>query len=366
MSHGRDTGPCRAVETVTGRHTRTVVLENELVRCSILADKGADLYELRYKPRDVDVLWKSPWGLKELGALAPSAVISQVAWLDHYEGGWQEIFPSGGGPATYFGIEMPFHGEVATAPWDYEILESTGERAKVRFRVRTTRTPFLLERTMTVEAGRPEILFEERLVNEGAVPMDYMWGHHPAFGAPFLGSACRLDVPARHIVADTGQADPEHSWLPNGGVFSWPTVNGKDGTSHDLRQIPGPSERVNNLGYLVDLEEGWYGLTNRELGFGVGLTWPKEFFPCVWLWQELNGSMVHPWYGRAYVMGVEIWTSWPGHGLNAALEAGTARRIAPGGTEEVSFRAVFYESRTGVQRIHPDGTVETKVEPFRT
>jgi hypothetical protein len=350
---------CRVTETLTGRFTRTIVLENDLLRCTVLADKGADVYELRYKSRDVDVLWKAPWGLKELGSFAPTAVSSQVAWLDHYEGGWQEIFPSGGGPATAFGIELPFHGEVSTVPWDYQILESGGSRARVRFSVATTRTPFRLERTMTVEAGRPDVLFEEKLANEGAIALDYMWGHHPAYGAPFLSGSCRLDVPARRLVANPGQVDPERSWLPDGGDLAWPEIVGRDGKPHDLRRIPGPAERVNNLGYLVDLDEGWYGLTNQELGFGVGLVWPKEFFPCVWLWQELNGSFGHPWYGRAYVMGVEIWTSWPGLGLNVAQEAGTARRIGPGDSATASFRAVFYESQSGVRRIRPDGTVET-------
>jgi len=359
MSRPVDSASCRATETIVGRFTRAVVLENDLLRCTVLADKGADVYELRYKPRDVDVLWKAPWGFKELGSFAPTAVSSEVAWLDHYEGGWQEIFPSGGGPATAFGIELPFHGEVSTVPWDFEILENNNERASVRFAVVTTRTPFRLERTMTIQAGRPGILFEERLTNEAAIPIDYMWGHHPAYGAPFLGDACRLDVPARRLVANATQVDPERSWLPDGGSFTWPVIAGRDGKSHDLSQVPGPTERVNNLAYLVDLDEGWYGLTNRALGFGVGLVWPKEFFPCVWLWQELNGSLGHPWFGRAYVMGVEIWTSWPGLGLNAAQANGTARTLGPGATDTVSFRAVLYESHAGIRRIRPDGTVET-------
>ena len=74
MTHASDRDFCRVAETVTGRCTRTVVLENEMVRVAILADKGADLYELRYKPRDLDVLWKAPWGFKELGTVAPTAV----------------------------------------------------------------------------------------------------------------------------------------------------------------------------------------------------------------------------------------------------------------------------------------------------
>jgi hypothetical protein len=362
MATSSNNGSCRITETITGRFTRTVVLENDLLRCVVLADKGADIYQLTYKPRGTDVLWKAPWGFKELGSFAPTAMHSEVAWLDYYEGGWQEIFPSGGGPATAFGIEMPFHGEVSTVPWDYEILENHPERASVRFSVVTTRTPFRLERTMTIAAGQPWIQFDERLTNQGAISMDYMWGHHPAYGAPLLSGSCRLDVPAARIVTNPTQTDPERSWFSDGESYSWPTIVGRDGRSHDLRFIPAPTERVNNMGYLVDLREGWYGLTNRELGFGVGLVWPKEFFPVVWLWQELNGSFGHPWFGRAYVMGVEIWTSWPGLGLNAAQAAGTARTIGPGATDETSFRAVFYESRNGIRHLDPDGRVELQAD----
>ncbi|SRR5579884_1091275 len=353
-------GPCRVTESVVGRWTRAVTLDNDLVRVTVLADKGADIYELRYKPKDVDVLWKAPWGLKELGALGATAADSLVAWMDHYEGGWQELLPSGGGPCVYKGVELGFHGEVSTAPWDYEILEREGDRVAVRFTVTTTRTPFRLERVMRLAAGEPLLLLEERLTNEGAEPMDFMWGHHPAYGPPFLSGACVLDLPRARFIAHTGQIYPERSWLPDGGAWDWPLVTGKDGQQHDLSRIPGPESQVNNLGYAVDLAEGWYGLTNTELGLGIGLVWPKEVFSCIWVWQELNSSLGYPWYGRAYVMGLEPWTSYPGSGLVEALAAGTARCLEPGESLEGELRAVFYESQRGIRRIAPDGRVELK------
>jgi hypothetical protein len=349
---------CRVTETTYGRHTRALVLENNLVRVVVLADKGADIYELTYKPRGVDVLWKAPWGLRELGSLAPSAGDSTVAWMDHYEGGWQEIFPSGGPACTYKGVEMAEHGELATSPWDYEIISDGGQAAEVRFRIALTRTPFRLERTMSLAAGRADIAFSERLVNEGAEPMDYMWGHHPAFGAPFLSGDCRLDVPARRAINHEVQIDPVRAWLADGGEWSWPMAPGRDGLTHDLSRVPGSDVRVNNLCYLADLREGWYGLTNTKMGFGMGLVWPKETFPYMWLWQELGGSLGYPFYGRCRVMGVEIWTSIPGSGLVKALKAGTAARLEAGGSTGVEFRCVLYESSTGVRRISPDGHVE--------
>ncbi len=349
---------CQVSEMVVGRRTRAVRLENEFLRAVILADKGADIYELTYKPAGLDVLFKSPWGFRDLGSIGPSAADSQMAWIDHYPGGWQEIFPNFGAACVYQGVEWAFHGEVATASWDYRVLENTSRRASVRFEVRTTRTPFRLERTMTVEAGRPELLVQERLTNEGTVEMPYMWGHHPAYGAPFLSGDCRLDTPGQRYKVIIPQVSPDRTWMPDQGDWPWPNVVGRDGKTHDLSRIPGPESHLNTLGFVADLDEGWYGLTNTKLGFGVGIVWPKEIFPYLWLWQELNSTPGYPWYGRVYVMGVELHSSVPGAGLLKALEAGAARRIAAGASLEIEFRCLFYQSSRGVKRIRPDGAVE--------
>ena len=51
---------------------------------------------------------------------AKGVVVSE--FLENYAGGWQELFPSAGDPCTYRGEPIPFHGEVATLPWELEIL----------------------------------------------------------------------------------------------------------------------------------------------------------------------------------------------------------------------------------------------------
>ena len=38
----------------------TLRIENKLLPATILLDKGADIYELVYRPKSPDVLWKSP------------------------------------------------------------------------------------------------------------------------------------------------------------------------------------------------------------------------------------------------------------------------------------------------------------------
>jgi hypothetical protein len=111
------------------------------------------------------------------------------------------------------------------------------------------------------------------------------------------------------------------------------------------------------MGYVLDLADGWYALTNPHRGLGIGLAWPREVFPCLWLWQELAGTPDYPWYGSVYVMGVEPHSSYPGHGLTTALARGTARRLDPGASLETFLCATLFEPGGPVLRVTPTGDV---------
>ena len=74
----------------------------------------------------MDVLFKAPWGLQPPGS-PPREGADGHAFLENYEGGWQELFPNCNDPCEYRGVELPFHGEVATVPWDVE-RGATGAR----------------------------------------------------------------------------------------------------------------------------------------------------------------------------------------------------------------------------------------------
>ncbi|HET8522829.1 MAG TPA: DUF4432 family protein [Thermomicrobiales bacterium] len=349
---------CRAEEVTLPNGMRAIDIENGLLTATVLPDKGADIYRLIYKPAGIDVLWKSPWGLRRPGAGVASAFQTEVAWIDAYEGGWQEIFPSGGGPCVYKGVELNYHGEASMAGWEAEITSPGGDVAEARFTVRLARSPFRLERVMRVERGTPVLALKERITNEAGEPMDYMWGHHPAFGAPFLSGACRIDTNARTLIADDAYAPPANP-LALGARYAWPVVNGNGGET-DLSIVPGDEERRALLGYFADYDgpDAWFGLTNEELGFGVGMVWPVSAFPHAWFWQEMHASPGFPWYKGVYVMAIEPSTSYPGQGLvNAIEKTGTHRTLAPGASAEAELRAVFYEAPHGITAIDRDGNV---------
>jgi hypothetical protein len=340
------------------RGVRAVRLQNDLIATSVLPDKGADIYELIHRPSGIDVLWKSPWGVRRPGGGFPTASSSAVSWIENYEGGWQLLFPSGGGPCEYKGVELNFHGEASSIAWDIAELGASSNGAIVRLGARLARSPYRLEREMIVTESSASILIREQVQNEGGEPMDYMWGHHPAFGAPFLGEECRIDTNATTIISDDAY-DPPHNPMSPGTSYRWPVVS-RDGTQVDLTIVPGATDKQAALAYLTDFdgETAWYGITNTRRGLGAGLAWKRDDFPCAWFWQEMHASPGFPWYQGVYVMAIEPNTSYPGQGLVAVTEkTQTQRTLQPGELVKTELRAVLYESNGRVSGIDLDGSV---------
>jgi len=346
---------CTIQELTLGRTLRALRLSNDLLSTTLLLDKGADIYRLVYKPKDLDVLWKSPWGLKEPARGFDSAVDSMTAWLEAYAGGWQVLFPNGGFANRYKGVELGYHGEASMKAWDYEALVDSASVLEVKLRLRLSRSPYSIERWLRLEEGSPCLQIRERVSNHAGEAMDCMWSHHPAYGAPFLSEHCVIDTDARSLVSDDqyeGAANP----LTPGKAYAWPLAG-----DLDLSTIPAPDQPRDLLAYLKDFESGWYSITNRQLGFGIGFTWDKTVFPYAWFWQELNSSPGFPFYKCSYVIAIEPASSIPGHGLSAVMaKTGAHLTLQPGESREIEMKVVFYESRAGVEHIDAAGNVRLK------
>lgn len=348
------------METVLEREIRAVIMENDKLKITILPDKGADVYEFVYKPKNVDVLFKTPGKLRQTTNGFQTNANSQVAWMDNYEGGWQEIFPSGGGPCEYKGVEMSFHGEACTLAWSYKVVKNMPNEVAVTFFVETYRSPFRLERTLTLRENETFLFIDEKITNLAEEEMDYMWGHHPTVGAPFLDEGVIIDFPQASWI-ESQNKENESTRLPQKSKFNWPIVKGKDLEDIDFSTLPPKENRSADLAFIGGFSEGWYGITNPKLGFGFGMAWPKEIFPQMWFWQELRGSFGWPWYGRNYAMAIEPFTSFDESGLAHCVGNGTARKLAPGECIEARILAGCYESEKGINKIDMDGNVDVKL-----
>jgi hypothetical protein len=294
---------CRITECVF-RGLRCVTLENQLIRVSVAADKGADIYEFLHKPTDTEFLLRTPLGLRRQAPVLPTINLREGSFSDFYEGGWQELLPVAGDfPSESKGAQFGQHGEVALLPWSYRIVEDTPEQIAVTFSVDTTRTPFHLDRTMILESGEPVLQIQERLRNVGDEAMEFMWAHHPAFGWPFLEEGCHINLPPCEVVV-LGSEVPSTSRLVE-QQSEWPCVKGKNGMIVDLSQMPGPEAKAHDLAFLRGFAQGKYSLTNPISGLSFHLGWQNKVFPYLWYWQVTRGAFGYPWYGTTYNLALE-------------------------------------------------------------
>ena len=104
----------------------------------------------------------------------------------------------------------------------------------------------------------------------------------------------------------------------------WPLTLDRNGEAIDLSRVaPGGSGYAGLL--CLEVEEGWYAITNTRRKVGFGLRWDVKLFPFLLYWHVYNGVPDYPWFNRVYVAGIEPWTSFPMN-QEAAKAAEDARR----------------------------------------
>lgn len=303
-----------------------LTLENETLRITLLPGKGSDVIQFLYKPLDIDFLYVSQPGLQPAGTQL-SLSSKGNAFLDHYPGGWQEVLPNFGDPCEYKNAPLGLHDEISLLPWKYAILQDDPDCISVLLEVRCVRTPFSLRKTLTLRTGGALEIAEE-LQNDSPETMDCTWGHHPAFGPPFLDDTCRILAPPCRVKTQEEYVSP-NSRLEKRQDCEWPIVLGRNGEKIDLSRIPSKTAHSHDMAYLHGFDRGWYGLFSDRLQLGFGMSWDAKLFKYLWLWQVYGGWAGYPWYGKSYNIGLEPVSSYPGS-LSNAVAAGTQLVFAPG------------------------------------
>jgi hypothetical protein len=259
-----------------------VVLENSTLRVTVLAAKGTDVVEFNYKPLDLDFAPISPGGIREPRYESPDPA---AAFMECYPGGWQEVLPNGGAPSSHAGASYGQHGEISLAPWDHWIERDDPGGVTIAFEIALRTVPLRLTKRLSLDRTTPELRFEETLVNESDEPVDVMWGHHIAFGPPFLTAGTRLETAVDTPVLGQGSS----------------------------------------IDYLTGLDT----YTIRDDRTALRVSWDARTMPYLWVWQEHGGTRAYPWWGRMRIIGLEPFSSYPTDGLAEAVRNGTALRLSP-------------------------------------
>jgi len=339
-TYGRKTG-CRISLDYTYRGMRVAFLENEAIRVGVLLDKGADIFEFTFKPLDLDFMWQSPIEMRR--PFVATSALPEGAFHDYFYGGWQEVLPSAGWASEpYMGTFQGLHGEVSLLPFEAAIQEDTPETVSLSTRVRTYRSPLTLERTMTLKRDMAALFIHERLVNESEDEFAIMWGHHPAFGTPFLDENCVVSTPAKKV--EVLAFHPNGLWKP-GGDYDFPMVpNQRTGQLQDITQVLPRTTHSVDVVFFKELSDGWYSITNQKTGAGFRLAWDIKLFKYLWMWQVYGGHNDYPWYGRTYNAALEPFTSYPPAGVQNAIKNGTALVMKPGEILETDLVANAFQN----------------------
>jgi galactose mutarotase-like enzyme len=320
---------------------RSVVLENGKLRVVVLPDKGAEIHQIVDLRTGTEILFEASWGLQQPGAV-PLPGSGEDAFMWNYAGGWQELFPSVNAACTYRGRPIPFHGEVASLPWQHEVLEAGDDEVAVRFWTRCRVLPFLLERVLRLRAGDATLTVEGTVVNESPEVAHFVWGHHCVVGPPFLEAGCRLEIPARTIVTSPELWEADTARLEPARREPWPLAPLRGGGTVDLRDIPGPDTGSHDDLYVTELDAGWLAVSNPRLDLTFRLEWDHTLFGWIVLWQPYGGAVAPPLAG-SYALGIEPWTSMLN--LEEAVAAGTATELAGGASLTTTLQARLLHGR---------------------
>ncbi len=352
-TYGRKTG-CRISLDYTYRGMRIAYLENEAIRVGVLLDKGGDVFEYTYKPRDLDFMWQSPIEMRK--PFVATSALPEGAFHDYFYGGWQEILPSAGWASEpYMGVYQGLPGEASLLPVDATVLEDVPHRVSLRTRVRLYRSPLTLERTLSLARDKAALFIKERLVNESEGEFAIMWGHHPSLGTPFLNENCVVQAPAKKV--EVLAFHPNGLWEP-GGDYDFPMVpNRRTGQLQDITKVLPKDACSVDVVFFKELAEGWYAITDQKAEVGFGMAWDNSLFKYLWMWQVYGGHNDYPWYGRTYNCALEPFTSYPPAGITTAIKNGSALVMKPAEVIDTDLVAVAFGDCT-VKRVARDGTVE--------
>lgn len=355
MFHARRHG-CRYLE-FSAKGNQFLTMENDLIKVVFWLNKGADIVELRYKPLDIDLMWRSAIPIYPVSDYISPAHAPIGHYFDYYHGGWQEVFPNAHLPTLdYKNAPLGLHGEVCLLPWSYEVLTDTDGELSIEMVVRTVRTPFLLKRVVTIESGSPSLRFHETIVNESPETMHFSWGHHPVFGPPFVQEGCVIDVPEHAIVVFPEGGQTATSRYTYGQRVTWPNATSVDGKRIDASLILGEHTHTTDSFYL-EMNEGWAVLRNPMLDVGVGLVWEPEVFPYLWIWQAYCGSQGYPFYGRNYNVAIEPF-SVPIETLTQSVASGSATVLKAGESISTEFLCQLFSGQKKVRYMNLLGKIE--------
>jgi galactose mutarotase-like enzyme len=314
-----------------------IELSSPDISLKISLSRGAEIFELRAKAIDQDLLWH---GLEDIVRHRPatqSISADMGNFLDHFSGGWQEVLPAAQYPINYRGAQVGGHGEVAMLSWDYRILKDSENQISVEFSVNLRRFPLRLIRVMTLTEG--VLRFDERVENQSADPIDFQWGQHLALGGQLIAAGAELVVNSGEPITVPDYPGPTYRFTAP-SESTWPQAHLADGSLADITTLPVNDGTDGHL-ILGPMTEPKVLLRNENLGIEVKVEWDKQTYPYCWIWMVWGGIKGWPLWGRDRLITIEPFSSIV-QSLDEAIKDGSSLVVSGNGnvTSWVTFEIV--------------------------
>ena len=282
-------------------------LESEELTVEVCTTLGAEIREIRFRELSENLLLSTPW--RESTSDSCSCLeTSESHFISHYSGGWQLMLPNMGYPTSNSSDLLGYHGEAWSLAW--ETMERTDSSIKLRTLL-TTR-PIQVIREMKV--FEDQLLVTDTVTNTSSEPIEFIWGHHPAFSKALFDNTSEALIAAKEINVEVNS-------LSETTKHQLPDFIRQDETGIHIQGLT--SLPFSFLAYISGFISPYAKISNKTNDLTMELRWSPDLFPHLWLWIENQNISHEPWNSQVHTLALEPTSTVPNLGFEHAKENGS-------------------------------------------
>jgi len=295
-------------DKISYKGEKAVSIENEILHCTILPQRGAKIVSLKLKVQSGPSNY-----VEALSQISTEEYRVSVEYDRPFIGedgsGFDDMLPNIDTcnilDESGQSIHLPDHGEVWSRPWEQVVSKDA-----VCFTIKGTVFPYSFTKVISLHEN--EMVVNYSIDNKSAYRIPFQWAAHALFK---INTSCKLNVP-EHLTSiynvHAGTTLPE---APK--VYSFPYPFEKE--SLDLRVMPKKNNQGAQKYWFSDpLEKGECGIIDFERELKTSLHFNPKELPWLGIWVNEGG-----WH-NGYNIGIEPSTCW----LDSPLDAMRSNRAS--------------------------------------
>ena len=287
-------------------------LENQYITAIVNPINGGTISHIgRSLDPTMNVLAWYEWDTPEPMSVAYPENESETHWLSRYRGGWQFLTPNAGNECVHNGQRHSCHGESSILPWT--VVSKSANQIVLEL---TIFDSLHVKRVLEIDSHKPIFRAKTQILNTTQTTQEIVLVEHIAFQG---STTARIDAPEKSV-----WAFPKGFEEDSGGPMLW----SESGIGRPDLRVPIESA-FERLVFLLEGNEGWVTIVDKDRKTGARLTWDKEKFPYLWNWEE-RYSPRFPFFERAEMTGLEPASCYPDDALTGASQSGRSTFISAG------------------------------------